>query len=91
MRTTLDLPDDLMRSVKVRAAQSDRTLTDVITGLLRAGLDAAGQSGSTSRVRLPLVRNSRTAMLGDLSPERLAGILESAEVADLTKPGADAT
>ncbi len=85
MRTTLELPDDLMRSIKVRAAQTDRTLTEVIAELLRSGLSAAeaGVSGG-QRVQLPLVRSSRTASPDELSPERIAAILQAADIADLT-------
>lgn len=38
MKTTLELPDELMRAVKIRAAQSDRKLKDVIEELIRRGL-----------------------------------------------------
>lgn len=38
MRTTLDLPDPLMREVKVRAAQQDRKLKEVVEELIRTGL-----------------------------------------------------
>jgi plasmid stability protein len=39
MKTTPELPDDLMRSVKVRAAQTDRKLKDVIADLIQRGLE----------------------------------------------------
>jgi plasmid stability protein len=39
MKTTLDLPDDLMREVKVRAAREDRKLKDLIPDLLKKGLE----------------------------------------------------
>jgi hypothetical protein len=34
MKTTLELPDDLMRDIKVRAAQENRELKDLIADLL---------------------------------------------------------
>lgn len=40
MKTTLELPDELMRSVKVRAAETDRKLKDVVSELLRRGLES---------------------------------------------------
>lgn len=43
MKTTLELPDDLMRAVKVRAASTDRRLRDVVAELIRRGLEAAPQ------------------------------------------------
>lgn len=86
MRTTLDLPDELVRAVKVRAAQTDRTLTEVMTELLATGL-AAAESGTrpASRVTLPLVRNSRKATDEELSPDRVSTILQDAEIADLLR------
>jgi plasmid stability protein len=38
MKTTLELPDALMRRVKVRAANTDRKLKDVVTDLIEQGL-----------------------------------------------------
>ena len=86
MRTTLELPDDLMRSVTVRAARTGRTMTEVITELLRAGLATAEGGAGAGRVRLPLVRNSRPANETELSPDRIAALLQDAEVTDLTTP-----
>ena len=40
MKTTLDLPDELVRRVKMRAVQSDRKLKDMVAVLLDAGLRA---------------------------------------------------
>ena len=40
MKTTLDLPDELVRRVKMRAIQSDRKLKDMVATLLDAGLRA---------------------------------------------------
>ena len=38
MKTTLDLPDELMKTVKLRAVEENRTLTSLIADLLRRGL-----------------------------------------------------
>lgn len=38
MKTTLDLPDDLMRELKIRAASQGRKLKDVTAETLRNGL-----------------------------------------------------
>jgi len=38
MKTTLDLPDDLMRAVKIRAAENNLKLKDIVTDALRAAL-----------------------------------------------------
>jgi plasmid stability protein len=49
VKTTLELPDELMRCLKMRAVQSDRPLKDVVTELLERGLsepDADAESAS---------------------------------------------
>ncbi|MES2660515.1 MAG: hypothetical protein V4689_17955 [Verrucomicrobiota bacterium] len=38
MKTTLDLPDDLMRGMKIRAATQGRKLKDVIADAIRESL-----------------------------------------------------
>lgn len=79
MRTTLELPDDLVRAMKIRAAQTDSTLTSVITQALRAGLDAESPS-RRERVTFPLVRGTKVAAADDLSPERIADLDAEPEV-----------
>ena len=44
MKTTLDLPDHLMREVKIRAAQQGKKLKDVMADTLRSGLGATHQN-----------------------------------------------
>ncbi|PYK55579.1 MAG: antitoxin [Verrucomicrobia bacterium] len=41
MKTTLDLPDDLMRAVKIRAVHEQKKLKDTIAELLRKGIAAS--------------------------------------------------
>ena len=41
MKTTIELPDDLFRRVKLHAVQSDSKLKDMVAQLLEAGLRAA--------------------------------------------------
>jgi plasmid stability protein len=41
MKTTLDLPDELMREVKIRAIHEHKKLKDTIAELLRKGIAAS--------------------------------------------------
>jgi plasmid stability protein len=41
MKTTLDLPEDLMRAVKIRAVHEHKKLKDTIAELLRRGMAAS--------------------------------------------------
>ena len=40
MKTTIELPDELMRAVKIRAAERNQRLKDVVADALRAALVA---------------------------------------------------
>ena len=78
MKTTLNLPDDVIRAVKLRALQENRTLQDTIAELLRRGLaNQTGMADTTSRrVRLPLVQCAHSATdLQEMTPERVAETL----------------
>ena len=49
MKTTLDLPDELMREVKIRAVHERKKLKDTIAELLRSGLSA----NKAPRIKIP--------------------------------------
>lgn len=80
MKTTLDLPDDVVRAVKIRAAEENRRLKDIIADLLRRGLAQEPRTPATvrRRVKLPLVECAHEALPGEeMTPERVAdGLLE---------------
>ena len=56
MKTTIELPDDLMRRVKTRAVQRNQKLKDAVAQLLEAGIAAdpgkVPESGPPRPVRL---------------------------------------
>jgi plasmid stability protein len=49
MKTTLDLPEELMREVKIRAVHEHKKLKDTIAELLRKGIAA----GEARREKIP--------------------------------------
>lgn len=49
MKTTLELPDELMREVKIRAVHEHKKLKDIIAELLRKGIAAS----RSSRTKIP--------------------------------------
>lgn len=78
MKTTLDLPDDLMRTIKVRAAREDRKLKDLVADLLRRGLESppAGPARGRKRVQLPIVTGGHPAdPAHEMLPRRVAEVL----------------
>jgi len=42
MKTTLELPDDLVKEIRLLAVQEGKKLKDAVADLLRQGLEAAG-------------------------------------------------
>ncbi len=78
MKTTLELPDELMRAAKIRAANEGRSLKDVVADLLRRGLaEELKEAGLVQRrVRLPLVQCAHGARRErEMTPNRVAEIL----------------
>lgn len=81
MKTTFDLPNDLVREIKLKAVHEGRKLKDAMAELLRAGL-AAGAAKAVEgmarkrKMRLPLVK-CRHAATGatDMTPQRVADVL----------------
>lgn len=78
MKTTLDLPDELMRSVKIRAVRENRKLKDMIAELLRRGLaqEPGDREVVRERVQLPLIQSAHPARPGEeMTPDRVAEVL----------------
>src|SRR5262245_29485381 len=89
MKTTLDLPDALVKQVKLRALQEGRKLKDAVADLLRKGLAASRNRESDvavpvltkdKKTGLPLVQCKHAASPGDeITPERVAEVLLTQE------------
>lgn len=81
MKTTLDLPDDLVREIKIRAVRENRKLKDAMADLLRRGLSQRRSELKTRhRVALPIVECAHEARPGEeMTPERVAALLLEGE------------
>jgi hypothetical protein len=89
MKTTLDLPDALVKQVKLRALHEGRKLKDMIADLLRRGLAVANAEPDAPaavvtkdrHTGLPLIRCQHPAAPHEeLTPERVADLLLTQEV-----------
>ena len=60
MRTTIDIPDDLFRKVKVKAAEEGLRLKDVVADLIERGLENPGPNISGPRKSPPPVFREAT-------------------------------
>ena len=88
MKTTFNLPDDLVRRLKLRAVRDRRKLKDVAAEFLRAGLSAKAPLrserpavvGKDKKTGLPVIKCRHAAPRGqELTPERVAEILNNQE------------
>lgn len=81
VKTTLELPDELMRTVKIRAVRENRKLKDMIAILLQRGLaQEEGAPRVHERVQLPLVYCAHPARPEEeMTPERVADVLHDEE------------
>jgi plasmid stability protein len=79
VKTTIELPDELMREIKVRAAREDRKLKDLVAELLRRGL-AAPAPEKRHRVKFPIIPGVSVLPGEKLTPERVHEILLEQEV-----------
>jgi plasmid stability protein len=88
MKTTLELPDTLVKQVKLRALRDGKKLKDAMADLLRKGL--AAEEGITTK-STTLKRDKKTGLLRieckhaarpgmEMTPERVAEVLLEQEV-----------
>ncbi len=90
MKTTLDLPDALVKQVKLRAVREGQKLKDAVADLLRKGLAVAADTEPEAQAPvitrdketgLPLiVCKQNAAPEEEMTPERVADILLAQEV-----------
>lgn len=74
MKTTLELPDDLMRRIKLRAVHRNRRLKDEIAQLLEAGLSSAPAPQAPRKPPKPVrLRGRRRVTLAEIEAAIGAG------------------
>lgn len=74
MRTTIDLPDDLYRQLKARAALGGLKVRELVTRYLEAGLHSLPDSASPERSPLPIAIPPRGVPIPALSREERAQV-----------------
>jgi hypothetical protein len=89
MKTTIELPDSLVKQVKLRALQEGRKLKDAVADLLRKGLTAAKCAEPNplapkvtrdAKTGLPVIECKRAPRpAAKLTPQRVADILLAQE------------
>jgi hypothetical protein len=85
VRTTIDLPDELFRQVKAKAALDGTKLKDLITRYVEQGLRGAPPPAAPhrrQRSELPVARAATGRTLTALTNAEIQRILDEEEVAD---------
>jgi molybdopterin biosynthesis enzyme MoaB len=94
MRTTIDIPEDLLRRAKAEASLRGMSLKSWVTEAIRSALEGEGalvresapveygadQQALDDDCVFPLIRGKGGPALRDLTPERVHEILEEEEV-----------
>ena len=74
MKTTLELPDDIMHRIKLRAVHRKRKLKDEIAQLLEAGLAIAPSAEAPRKLPKPVrLRGQRPLTITDIESAIVAG------------------
>lgn len=97
MKTTLDLPDPLMRRIKIRAASEGRKLREIIADLLAKGMETPPAETLAEselpydidpQTGFPMARTLNTPGFVPPTPEESQAIIERAnEEEDLHRAG----
>ncbi len=75
MRTTIDIPDETYKSVKMIAVEDDSTVKQMVLDGLKLLLMHRASRSSRSRLQLPLIRSTRTDML-EIDSEKIYEIID---------------
>jgi hypothetical protein len=69
MRTTVDIPDQIYRDLKVKAAREGKPVRLIVLRGIKRELDE-GEKGNIRRLKLPLIRSSEPGTL-ELTNEQI--------------------
>ncbi len=85
MKTTLDLPEELVREMKIRAASQGRKLREVATEVIRNGLTTHTpiRKAAEKRIKFPILKCESSATR-QFTHEELDEILFQTEIDSIT-------
>ncbi|MBM3762979.1 MAG: antitoxin [Acidobacteria bacterium] len=81
MKTTLEIPDELYRAIKAKAAMEGRPVTQLVVEALRVAMPSAEQP--VRRVQFPIIKSSRKGR--KLTLEEVKKAQEDMEAEDLKR------
>ncbi len=85
MRTTLDLPDDLFRQVKAKAALEGTKLKDLLTRFVQSGLREPVRGSPRRRSKVPAIKRRTKQPIPNLTSPRQSHLEEEEDLAKLSR------
>ena len=87
MRTTLDLPDELFRQVKARAALKGTSIKTLLTRYIENGLHQPEKppAAAGKRSKLPIIKRRGKSVIPNLTPELQARLEKGEDVGKLRR------
>ena len=79
MRTTIDLPSDLMHAAKVRAAQRGESLKELFTRAIAHEVGTARRTGPAGRLSFPLIGRDSDPKV-EVTNADIAAVLDAEDV-----------
>jgi hypothetical protein len=79
MRTTLDLPPDLMRAAKIKAAQRGESLKDLFTRAIAHEVSSPGRARPAGRLAFPLIGRDEDPRV-EITSEDIAAAIEAEDI-----------
>ncbi len=85
MRTTLDLPDELFRRVKAKAALQGSSLKEMLMRYMENGLREPHRSTTAGRKRsrLPIIKRRGKGIIASVTPALRARLEEEEDLAKI--------
>ena len=85
MKTTIDLPNDLVREIKIRAVNEGRKLKEVVTDLLRFGLEqgapfSKASSPQKGKIAIPFFPTSPDSLATQMNIDALIALEQAAQL-----------
>jgi plasmid stability protein len=81
MKTTLDLPDELVRAIKLRAVGQGRPMKDLVAEMLRQGLGIAAANSAKPPAKGSMVQITASGL--PVARCRADAVASKANIADL--------
>jgi hypothetical protein len=85
VKTTVDLPNDLVREIKLRPVNEGRKMKEVVTDLLRFGLDQGASfskapSPQKGKIAIPFFPSSPDASASKMSVDALIALEQAVQL-----------